>query len=595
MTTEQAGQPKAADTKRRFSFSNPDLFKKVPGQYTTNRSTKTTRQRQETEQTNTIEFSFFAPYNKRAAVRGDFSKWEDIEMYKDPDGYFRVGVELADGDYEYKFCTESNSSWQLGEWICVTDPQATAVNEQNSDNGIMHIRNGHVVVDEYDWQHDDSPLPPDVELVIYEMHVRDFAGSFKGVIEKLDYLASLGVNAIELMPLAEFPGEISWGYNPKHFYAVESAYGDTCDLKQLVDECHGRGIRVILDVVANHANQDSPLTQIDYNYWFVEHNTDAVQFGPKFDYSHWDDHYNMFPARKYVNEAAFYWASEFHLDGIRFDATALINNFEFLRFLGEAIKDASGGKPFYLVAEHLPIDPSIVGFDRPMDGLWYDYFYFQMTANLREGQFNEWQAWDWEKTKDALEPARRDIIGPTAAVQYISNHDQNRLMYELGTAGLLDEVAFRRAKLGAALTMTAVGVPMIWMGEEFGDPSEKSMEPRPLHWELLESDRNADLYHYYSGLVYMRKNTGALKTEHIEFFHLDPEHKVLAWKRWDDNGSVVAVVANFSDDSLGDYHVPNFPDNGDWHEYTYDYDIHVEGNELVDLLGQSQCKIYIRK
>lgn len=571
-----------------------ELLDKVPPQYVTSRSTKHKRHREKEEQTAPIEFALFAPYNKHAAVRGDFSEWKDIELEKSEDGYFRTTLDLADGDYEYKFCVESNSPWQLGEWVCVTDPMATDINDRNNENAIVRVRDGQTVIDQYEWQHDDKPLPPDVELVIYELHVADFGGNFKGVLEKLDYLSGLGVNAIELMPSAEFPGDKSWGYNPKFFYAVESAYGTTADLKALVDECHNRGIRVILDLVANHAQQDTPMAQIDHNYWFAEHNNDNFQFGPKFDYNHWDDNLKMFPARKFMNEVAYYWATEFHLDGIRFDATALINNFDFLRYIGEAVKQANV-KPFYLIAEHLPIDPAIVGMGKPMDGLWHDYFYFQMTANLREKDFNGWQPFNWDKTMDALEPARIGIIGPTAAVQYVSNHDHERLMVELGTAGIMDEKAFRKAKLGAAVTMTAVGVPMIWMGEEFGEYNDKSMDPRPLHWELLKNKNNSDLFHYYSGLIYLRKTTGALKTEHIEFFHVDPDNKVLAWKRWDDGGSQVVVVANFSDDMRGDYHVPGFPASGDWHEFTFDYDIHVEGNTLVDSLGPSECKIYVKK
>lgn len=575
--------------------SGTQVLDKIPHEYVISRSTKKKRKRQEEEKTAQIEFTLFAPYIKRAAVRGDFSEWKDLEMEKGDDGYFRTTLDLADGDYEYKFCVESNSPWQLGEWICVTDPMATDIDDKNEENGVLHVRNGEAIVDEYQWQHDDKFLPPDNELVIYELHVKDFGGNFKGVIDRLDYLSSLGINAIELMPVAEFPGDTSWGYNPRFFYAVESAYGTSADLKCLIDSCHERGIRVILDLVANHAQDESPMAQIDHNYWFAEKNTDEYQFGPKFDYNHWDDNYKLFPARKFMNEVAFYWATEFHLDGIRFDATALINNFDFLHWLGEAVKKASGAKPFYLVAEHLPIDPAIVGYGKPMDGLWHDYFYFQMTANLRESEFNGWQPFNWDKTMDAIEPARGGIVGPTAAVQYVSNHDHNRLMFELGTAGIVDDKAFRKCKLGAAVTMTAVGVPMIWMGEEFGEATDKSIDPRPLHWDLLENERNSDLYHYYSGLIYMRKTVGALKTENIEFINLDEENKVLAWKRWDDGGSMVVVVANFSDNSLGDYHVPNFPDNGDWHEFIFDYDVHVEGNQLVDSLGPSECKVYIKK
>lgn len=571
-----------------------EVLEKVPPPYITGRSAKHTRQKAEEEKTAPIEFSLFAPYLEQAAIQGDFTEWKNHDLEKGDDGYFRATFELTDGDYEYKFCVKSNSPWQLGEWVCVTDPMATDVNEMNNDNAVVHVDKGKIIVDKYEWRHDMDPLPGDVELVIYELHVKDFGGNFKGVMDRLDYLSGLGVNAIELMPVGEFPGDTSWGYNPRHFYAVESAYGQSADLKALIDECHGRGIRVILDLVANHGQDETPLAQIDHNYWFKENNTDEFQFGPKFDYNHWDDNYKLFPARKFMNEVAFHWATEYHLDGLRFDATALIDNFDFLHWLGDAVKQNSGMKPFYLVAEHLPIDPAIVGYGKPMDGLWHDYFYWQMTANMRESEFSGWQPFDWDKTQDAIEPARGGIIGPTAAVNYISNHDHSRLMYELGTANITGEKAFRKCKLAAAVEMTVVGVPMIWMGEEFGEYWDKSIEPRPLHWELLENQENSDLFHYYSGLIFLRKTTNALKTEHIEFIHLDEENKVLAWKRWDDGGGMVVVVANFSDDSLGDYAVPNFPD-GEWHEFIFDYDHQVEGSQSVDALGPSECKIYLKK
>jgi len=561
------------------------------------RSTKGKSEKKEPNEakTNIIEFNLFAPYINRAAVAGDFSDWKEIPLYKDTDGTFRVGVELADGDYDYKFWVESKSPWQLDQWVSIADPQATDINEKNGDNAVLRVRDGQIIVDDYQWQHDDKALPSDAELVIYEMHVADFGGNFQGVVDKLDYLTGLGINALELMPLAEFPGERSWGYNPKFFYAVESAYGETSDLKHLIDECHARGIRVILDVVANHAQQDSPLAQIDHNYWFVENNTDAAQFGPKFDYQHFDDNLGIFPSRKFINEVAFYWVSEFHLDGIRFDATALINNFDFLGWLTEALKQTSGSKPLYLVAEHIPLDPAIVGVDGPMDGLWNDPFYFQMTANLRESEFEGWQPFDWDKTMAGIQPARTGILGPTAAVQYLSNHDHNRLMFELGAAEILNEKAFRKVKLGMAVMLTAVGVPMIWMGDEYGEPNDKSMDARPLNWELLQNEANAHLYHYVSGLIFLRKSVGALKSENIEFFYADPENKVLAWKRWDEGGSLVAVVANFGDTALGDYKIPNFPADGEWHEFTFDYDIAAENGVLVDLLDQSQCKVYVKK
>ncbi|MGH2414551.1 MAG: alpha-amylase family glycosyl hydrolase, partial [Microcystaceae cyanobacterium] len=226
---------------------------------------------------NLIEFKLFAPYNKEAALIGSFSNWEDIPMEKDDKGYFRTQVELDDGAYQYKFRIRSKSwFFELDQWREVVDPYATDIDDP-TQNGVIRIKEGKKIVDTYVWKHDDKPLPADHELVIYEMHVADFSGGeddpyergkFKHVIEKLDYLCELGINAIELLPIKEYPGDYSWGYNPRYFFATESSYGSTEGLKNLIDECHARGIRVIIDGIYNHSEASSPLTQIDHDYWY---------------------------------------------------------------------------------------------------------------------------------------------------------------------------------------------------------------------------------------------------------------------------------------------------------------------------------------
>lgn len=188
-----------------------------------------------------IEFKLFAPYNKEAAVIGSFSDWQSVAMKKGDDGYFRTEIELEDGEYEYKFRVRS-LSWFLepDEWVEVVDPYAVNIAPE-SQNGTVTIKDGARIVDTYVWQHDGKPLPPDHELVIYELHVGDFSGGeddpqargkYQNVIEKLDYLVDLGINAIELMPVKENPGEYSWGYSPQHFFAAESNYGSTYELKE---------------------------------------------------------------------------------------------------------------------------------------------------------------------------------------------------------------------------------------------------------------------------------------------------------------------------------------------------------------------------
>jgi 1,4-alpha-glucan branching enzyme len=176
---------------------------------------------------NPIEFKLFAPYNQEAALIGSFSDWEPIAMEKDDQGYFRTSVKLEDGEYEYKFRIRSKSwFFEPDQWVDVVDPYATDVNDLADPNGIVRIKEGERIIDTYVWKHDDKPLPQDETLVIYEMHVGDFSGGeddpygrgkIEHVVEKLDYLTDLGINAIELMPVKEYPGDYSWGYNPRYF------------------------------------------------------------------------------------------------------------------------------------------------------------------------------------------------------------------------------------------------------------------------------------------------------------------------------------------------------------------------------------------
>ena len=544
-----------------------------------------------------IEFKLFAPYNKGAALIGSFSNWEEIPMEKDEEGYFRTRVELEDGAYQYKFRVQSKS-WFLeaDQWVDVVDPYATDIDDP-TQNGVVRIKDGSRIIDTYVWKHDDKPLPADRELVIYEMHVADFSGGeadplargqYKHVVEKLDYLVELGINAIELMPLKEYPGDYSWGYNPRYFFAAESSYGTTEELKNLIDECHGRGIRVILDGIYNHSEASSPLTQIDHDYWYHHEPRDPDNnWGPEFNYEFYDEKLGTFPARRFAGDTVRFWIQEYHLDGLRFDAARQIANYDFMHWIVQEAKNAAGPKPFYAVAEYIPDNPSITNLDGPMDGCWHDSFYHSIIPQLCGDTF------DLEQLKDVIDCKRQGYLGATNVVNYLTNHDHDRLFAELGSCGILDEAAFKRAKLGAVVLMTAVGVPLIWMGEEFGEYKAKTIEQAKIDWTLLGNDMNKGLWEYYKGLIHLRKNNQALYTENIEFFHEDPESKVFAYTRWNDEGSRVVVVVNWSENYLAGYSVPHFPENGTWHEWTGNYDIESGDNNIMIDLPEYEAKVFV--
>ncbi len=547
---------------------------------------------------NEYTFQLFAPYNNKASLIADFNDWQEVPMEKGDDGVFRTTQKLTDGTYFYKFNVQSKSwFYEPDEWKTVTDPYATDVDPE-SQNSILKLKDGVKIVDEYVWQHDDTPLPTNSSMVIYELHVGDFSGGeddgfsrgkYIDVIAKLDYLADLGVNALELMPLKESVGDFNWGYSPIHYFAPEHSYGTTAQLKELIDKCHALGIRIIVDGVYNHANTEMPLTQIDHDYWFRHEGKDPEQnWGPEFDYEKTDEKFELMPARAFIYDSIRYWIKEYQIDGIRFDAAKQLNNFDTLRDFVKFSREMSSMKPFFTVAEYIPPTPEITEPQGPVESCWNDSFMYVLLEYLTGGEV------DFERLKNAIDSTRLGYANATSITNYLSNHDQNRLFLKLGEKGILDAEAYLRAKLGALILMTAVGVPMIWMGEEFGEYVPMSEQSNKINWTLLETDANKDLQNYYKTLIELRKINTALATANADFFHEDNANCVLAFQRFDEAGNIVAVILNLSDEDLENYEITNFPEGKNWHEWTKDYNQEIKENSLTINLPRREGLVFVK-
>ncbi len=545
-----------------------------------------------------IEFNLFAPTIEGAVVIGSFSEWNDIPLKKGEDGFFRTSVALQDGDYQYRFKVQSKSwFYQENQWVTITDPYATDIDDA-SQNGVIHIKNGKRIVDEYVWQHDNTLLPVDTQLVIYELHVGDFSGgegdpfrrgNYADLIARLDHLTELGINAIELMPVKEFPGDRSWGYNPKYFFATESSYGSTAELKHLIDECHARRIRVMIDGVYNHSDSEAPLTQIDHDYWYHRNPQDSeLNWGPQFNYEFFDEKMKTMPARKFIGDAVRFWIQEYHIDGIRYDAARQIGNYDFMKWIVEETKETMPFKPFYNVAEYLPPEPSITGPDGPMDGCWHDFFMHTIVESLCTDECN------LEAIKDVIDAKRKGFMEATNVVNYLSNHDHDRLMARLGEQDIFGDEGFRRAKLGAAILMTAFGIPMLWMGEEFGEFKPKTIDENKLNWQLLANEQQRDLFNHYKGLIALRTEHPALGSDNISFFHEDVENKVLAYERWAESGEKLLVVLNFSGQALAGYTLANVPEDGSWKAWIGDASVESNEHKIVLDLQEREAKILLK-
>ncbi|MBL1174942.1 alpha-amylase family glycosyl hydrolase [Pantanalinema sp. GBBB05] len=524
-----------------------------------------------------IEFKLFAPRNQAVALIGSFSDWESIPMEQSQQGYFQTLVDLDDGVYQYKFRVQSqDGSEEPHKWVEINDPYSTEIDVATS-NSVLRIKDGQKIVDDYVWQYDHVPLPPDHELVIYELFISDFAGDseqpeqsgqYHHTIAKLDYLKELGINAIELMPVNEAPGDYDWGYTPSYLLAPKLRFGTTNELKQLIDQCHARGIRVILDQLYNHSSDASPLLQIDRDYWYYHdrHHPDANPsdyWGPEFNYEYQDDRLGIRPAWKLMTDVVQFWIQNYHIDGIRYDALKELANDDFLHHVTGIAKQTADGKPFFNIGEHIPETPKIVSPNGPMDSCWHDSFYHFLVAHLTN------QTFDLEQLKSVLEASRQEIPeGVTKVVNYLSNHDHNCLLAELGKYGIFGQAAFQRVKLGVAVLMTAPGVPLIWMGEEFGMCTDsRPNQPSKLDWSLLQQPLNRDLFEYYQRLIALRIQNSALQTSNIQFLHEDLSNQVFVYDRWHNAGARVVVVTNWSEQCLENYCVPHIPDNGMWCEW----------------------------
>ena len=504
-----------------------------------------------------VSFAIWAAWKKSINLIGDFNDWDfqKTPLAVSDEGLWWVELDLPAGEHAYQFVVD-------GETV-VSDPYAR---ELKWDGGGPQP---HAIVrvgaQPYSWNDGNFGIRPLNQLVIYELHVGDFSpeGTFAGVTERLDYIRDLGVDAIELMPIQEFPGDRSWGYNPAYFFCPESSYGSNDELKQLVDAAHQRGIGVFLDVVFNHTDSSSPLNLLypyDNNpYW----STDGNPWGFP-DFNHWND-----ATKRLIRDIQDYWLQEFHIDGFRYD------HVEGIGFDGESgasfiTWSARQSKPYvYLIAEQL-VDPVSVVLDTEMDASWNPAYHHVLMAQLREGDFQGTSYGDMESLMKVSNFSNEGYSDNAQSINYAETHDQERLCFEVQSNNLDHSTALRKSKLGAAALYTAAGVPMLYHGQEFGMDTPKTTDVNKLQWERLDDPAAQDVLRAYQSLANLRHNEPALQGNNIEPVLVDNERKILVYKRWNDGGNQVVVALNFAPDHQ--YAEIEFPRAGRWHEWMFDYD-----------------------
>ena len=419
-----------------------------------------------------VRYRTWAPSKKKveAAIRSAGSgTTRSVALAEEEDGYF-IGVDpegRAGDRYKYRL-----------EGMELPDP-ASRFNPEG-------VHGPAQVVDPSDfiWHDARWSVPPLSELIIYELHVGTFTpeGTFRAVVGKLDHLVDLGVTAIEIMPVADFPGQRNWGYDGVLPYAPARVYGEPNSLRALVDAAHGRGLAVILDVVYNHLGPEGNyLGSYSQDYFHAENKTP------------WGDAFNfeLKPARDFFVENPVYWRREFHIDGFRLDAThAIVDRSEehVLAEIGERVHSLGG----FVTAEDernearllLPAARGGLG----LDAIWADDFHHVIRVSLtgvREGYYRPYEGtaeelaatlehgWLFEGNararQDRGQPSEGGCLPPHSFVFCITNHDQiGNHAFGLRLNEIVSPAAFRAA---SALLCLVPYTPLILMGQEWGASS----------------------------------------------------------------------------------------------------------------------------
>lgn len=544
-----------------------------------------------------VVLALHAPGKRVVNVIGDFNDWQRLPSYqmkRTPEGeifWLKVSNLVPKQEYIFQYLVDGS--------IRIGDPYADKTSDPFDDQEI--IQDGRypglkpyptgktsfqatylqTAQEEFNWENTNYEKPEPEDLVVYELLVRDFDDkrTYQAVIDRLDYLVDLGVNAIELMPVGEFEGNLSWGYNPSFFFAPDKYYGTKNDLKRLIDTAHGKGIMIIMDMVLNHAFGQNPMVRLyndgDYgaptsdNPWF---NTVAKHpFNVGYDFNHESEYTQAF-----VDSVNNYWLTEYKIDGFRFDlskgftqvnsgndvgfwSSYDVSRIKIWKHIYDQIK--ANHPDAYVILEHLS--------ENSEEKELADYgmmFWGNMNFDFREMAKggNKDIGWAYYGTRGWQDPN---------LVAYMESHDEERVMWETLNFGQTSPIniqqlenAVNRNQLLTAFYMAIPGPKMIWQFGEYGYDEELNNDRlgiKPTRWGYLDNPQRQRLFKLYQEMIKLKLENKAFK---------DPENTIMTL-----SGNVKSIILENEDMDIvlhGNFglsnvtNVPlNFPSTGVWYNY----------------------------
>lgn len=525
--------------------------------------------------------TLYAPSKTSVVLLGDFNNWQSTSTYQmklAADGntwWVQIDNLNPATEYAYQFLVDGN--------LKIADPYCEKILDPVNDAGINAVTypelkayptgktTGDVSVMQanqpvYTWKYTSFTRPEKNDLVIYELLIRDFTTlhSYAGALEKLDYLKNLGINAIELMPVAEFDENINWGYTPNFAFAPDKYYGTKTALQNFIDECHGKGIAVIMDIVLNHAYGKSPMVQLYYDQtaqktmanspWFNVNATHIYNVG--YDFNH-----ESAATKSYSKDVMKHWMQQYKIDGFRFDLAkgftqkvttddANLSAYDASRIAiwkeyNTYIKSIDANNFYVILEDFVAANEEKVLADEGMM-LWNNLNYTMNQATM--GYWATESDFSWAFYNN------HGFSKSESIVNYAESHDEERLNYKninFGNASgsyIIKEnlaTSLKREELAAAFLFSIPGPKMIWqfgeLGYEFSIDYNSRLGLKPVHWEYFDDVNRKALYTAYARFIGLKKNNSIFNSTSSVHSLNGP----VKYIRLNEGTNTVVVVGNF--------------------------------------------------
>lgn len=572
-----------------------------------------------------VTLVLYAPQKEFVFIIGDFNNWSISQPYlmkKTPDGkryWLTIGNLEPKREYIFQYLVDGD--------IRIADPYTDKVSDPDNDQYITSATYPGLIPypagktnqpasvlqtgqEPYIWKTAEFNPSARDKLVIYEVLLRDFlqAHTFSSLTDTLDYLKNLGINAVELMPVNEFEGNESWGYNPSFYFAIDKYYGPKNTFKAFIDSAHQRGMAVIMDMVLNHSYGQSPMVRM---YWDAANNrpsannpwyNDQCNHPPYcwgYDFNHASD-----DTKRFVDSVNSYWLTEYGIDGFRFDFTKGFTNTQgagggydasriaILKRMADKIWSVKPGA--YIILEHFT--------DNAEEKVLSDYgMLIWGNSNTNYSYASQGKLGGSDANFNWISSKVRGWTNPYV-VGYMESHDEERLMYGCMADGNTQNpsyrikdlnIALKRMELCANFFIPVPGPKMIWMFGELGYDYSINYNGRignkPIRWDYLQDTKRKRLYQVYSSLISLKSEYPVFSTNSYTVSASDTVKRIHFY----DSGMNVLIIGNFGiRQSQG---IPYFQHSGRWYEYWTGDSVEITDVNGKLLLNPGEYRLYTDK